>query len=58
MAVVTEMVQVAAQVERSIKEDLQALADTNGRKLSAEVRLALRAHVDAESRPSDLRGAA
>lgn len=46
MASVTEMVHLGAQIERSLRDELKALAQANERSVGAEVRLALRAHVE------------
>lgn len=45
MSEVAEMVPIAGTVEKSIKDELEALAKQNERSLSAEVRIALRAHL-------------
>lgn len=46
MAAVTETVHLTAQVPADLARELQQLADANDRPRSAEIRLALRAHLE------------
>lgn len=57
MAAVEEMRHLSAQVPASLVEEIEALADRHDRSKSAEVRLALKAHIDA-SRGEDEEAAA
>lgn len=48
---VTETVTIAARIPTQLAEDLNALAERNERSSSAEVRLALKAHLAAAGKP-------
>lgn len=47
MADVAETTQIAARVPVEMVEQLNAIADRNDRSTSAELRLALKAHIEA-----------